>query len=220
MTSRSQEHRPHARRRLSVILACGIAGLGAGLVAVYGIAGLARNVGDPACQPALQTAQRIAPLARGEVAALRMADEPQRVPELAFKDGAGTDKKLDDWRGRVVLLNLWATWCFPCRKEMPALEELQQKLGSDRFEVVSVNIDTRDPDKPRAWLKDAGISRLGYYADPTARVFQELKAVGRAVGMPTTLLVDAAGCEIASLAGPAEWASDDALKLVQAALAQ
>lgn len=218
MTSQSEEIRHHAKRRLGRILVGGVAGLAAGLVAVYGIAGLTRNDGDPTCRPAVEAAKRMAPLSRGEVAAVRMADTAQRLPALAFKDAAGRDKSLADWRGRVVLLNLWATWCFPCRKEMPALDELQDKLGSDRFEVVSVNIDTRDPDKPKTWLKDAGISRLAYYADGSARVFQDLKAVGKAIGMPTTLLVDANGCEIASLAGPAEWASEDAVRLVQAAI--
>ena len=117
-----------------------------------------------------------------------------------------------------MLFNLWATWCVPCRKEMPALDELQAKLGGADFEVVAVNIDTRDADKPRAWLKEVGIERLAYYADPAAKVFQDLKQVGKAWGMPTTILVDAAGCEIGTLAGPAEWASDDAIKLVNAAL--
>ena len=117
-----------------------------------------------------------------------------------------------------MLFNLWATWCVPCRKEMPALDELQAKLGGADFEVVAVNIDTRDPEKPRAWLKEVGIERLAYYADPAAKVFQELKQAGKAWGMPTTILVDGAGCEIGTLAGPAEWASEDAIKLVSAAL--
>ena len=117
-----------------------------------------------------------------------------------------------------MLLNLWATWCVPCRKEMPALDALQQKLGGPDFEVVAVNIDTRDPDKPKAWLKEVGIERLGYYADSSAKMFQDLKAVGRAFGMPTTILIDRNGCELGTLAGPAEWASDDAIKLIEAAL--
>ena len=117
-----------------------------------------------------------------------------------------------------MLLNLWATWCVPCRKEMPALDALQAKLGSDKFEVVAVNIDTRNLDKPKTWLKEVGVKRLGYYADPSAKVFQDLKAIGKAFGMPTTLLVDPQGCELGTLAGPAEWASDDAVKLIEAAL--
>jgi hypothetical protein len=103
---------------------------------------------------------------------------------------------------------------------MPALDSLEQRLGSPRFEVVAVNIDTRDAGKPKAWLKEVGVQRLAYYADPTARTFQDLKAIGRAFGMPTTLLVDPQGCEIGTIAGPAEWASDDAIKLIRAALGQ
>src|SRR5712672_1819653 len=207
---------PPRRRKYIWIAAVSIAALG--VAAVYGIAGFGRNGVDAACRPALATVKRLAPLARGEVAAVNVADEPRLVPALAFKDASGGDKHLADWRGRVVLLNLWATWCVPCRKEMPALAALQRKLGGEGFEVIAVNIDTRDPDKPIAWLAQAGVSGLVYYADASARVFQELKAVGKAVGMPTSLLVDGAGCEIASLAGPAEWASDDALALVRAAL--
>src|SRR5262249_9806920 len=159
-----------------------------------------------------------APLARGEVAAVNVTDDARPVPPLTFKDAAGADKTLADWRGRVVLLNLWATWCVPCRKEMPALAALQEKLGGPGFEVVAVNIDTRNAEKPKAWLQTNGVTGLAYYSDASAKVFQELRAVGKAIGMPTTLIVDGAGCELASLAGPAEWASDDALALVQAAL--
>jgi thiol-disulfide isomerase/thioredoxin len=101
---------------------------------------------------------------------------------------------------------------------MPALDALEQRLGSPGFEVVTVNIDTRDADKPKAWLKEVGVEKLAYYADPSAKIFQDLKSIGRAFGMPTTLLVDPNGCEIGSIAGPAEWASDDAIKLIQAAL--
>jgi hypothetical protein len=102
---------------------------------------------------------------------------------------------------------------------MPALDALERELGGPRFEVVAVNIDTRDPEKPKAWLAETGIKDLAYYADPTAKIFQDLKLIGKAFGMPTTLLLDPAGCEIASLAGPAEWASGDALTLLRAALA-
>ena len=86
------------------------------------------------------------------------------------------------------------------------------------FEVVAINIDTRNLDKPKAWLEEVGIKRLGYYADPSAKVFQDLKAVGKAIGMPTTLLIDPHGCELGALAGPAEWASDDAIRLIEAAI--
>jgi thiol-disulfide isomerase/thioredoxin len=196
----------------------GIAGIAVALAAVYGIGALKRNAADAACTDAAQLAERLAPLARGEVAAFTVADGSLRLPNLAFRDASGTERHLADWRGRTVLLNLWATWCVPCRKEMPALDALEGKLGGPAFEVVAVNIDTRGADKPRAWLKEVGIGRLGYYADPSAKVFQDLKMMGRAAGMPTTLLVDPAGCEIGTIAGPAEWSSEDAVRLVTAAL--
>jgi thiol-disulfide isomerase/thioredoxin len=202
-----------------VVAAGTFAGVAIGLAAVYGISLLLGNRGtDGACRPAVETAERVAPFARGEVAAMAVATKPLRVPDLTFRDADGTEKRLADWAGRTVLFNLWATWCVPCRKEMPALDALQAELGGPGFEVVAVNIDTRDADKPRAWLKEVGIGRLAYYADPTAKVFQDLKSIGRAFGMPTTLLIDPARCEIGVVAGPAEWASPDALKLVNAAL--
>jgi thiol-disulfide isomerase/thioredoxin len=218
MTKPEEAARTYARKRLAMIVAGGIAGVAVGLAAVYGIGRMERNAADAACSRAEDLARRLAPLARGEVAAFAVADPSRRLPDLAFRDAAGAERHLSDWRGRTVLLNLWATWCVPCRKEMPALEALQAKLGGPSFEVVAVNIDTRDGDKPRAWLKEVGIDRLAYYADPTAKVFQDLKIMGRAAGMPTTLLVDPAGCEIGTVAGPAEWASEDAVKLVTAAL--
>ena len=211
--------RSHAKKRLAVILAGGVGGIAVGLAGVYGISLLTRNVApDPACAPATEIARNIAPLARGEVAALVVPASPRRLPELTFQDASGQNKTLADWRGRTVLFNLWATWCVPCRKEMPALDALQAKLGGAPFEVVSVNIDTRDADKPKTWLKEVNITTLAYYADPTAKVFQDLKVAGKAIGMPTTLLIDGAGCELANLAGPAEWASDDAIKLINAAM--
>ena len=118
----------------------------------------------------------------------------------------------------TVLVNLWATWCVPCRKEMPALDGLQARLGGPDFEVVAINIDTRDPEKPKNFLKEANLTRLGYFSDQKAKVFQDLKAIGRALGMPTSVLVDGQGCEIATIAGPAEWDSDDAVKLITAAM--
>lgn len=208
-------------RRIPMVAAAILIGAAIGYVGVYGIGGLTGNPpGDPACRPAVDLARKIAPLARGEVAALTMAKSPLRVPDLAFDDADGRPRKLSDWRGRTVLVNLWATWCVPCRKEMPALDELQAKLGSKDFEVVAINIDTRDLHKPKDFLKEGNLTRLGYFADPKAKVFQELKAVGRALGMPTSVLVDGAGCEIATIAGPAEWASDDAVKLIKAASGQ
>jgi thiol-disulfide isomerase/thioredoxin len=189
------------------------------LAGIYGIAHRRSNPADAACRSAVNIAKRIAPLVRGEVAALAVAQTPFRVPDLAFKDANGRELKLADWRGRTVLLNLWATWCVPCRREMPALDALQALLGGADFDVVAVNIDTRDPQKPLAFFKDVGIAHLAYYSDPSAQVFEGLKTAGKAFGMPTTVIVDPYGCEIGTMAGPAEWASDDGVRLIGATLA-
>jgi thiol-disulfide isomerase/thioredoxin len=209
---------PHPFRRLPVVIATVLVGAVAGFAGIYGFGGLRRSAGDPACAATVDLARKIAPLAHGEVAALTMATKGLRLPDLAFDDGDGKPRKLSDWRGKTVLVNLWATWCVPCRKEMPALEGLQTKLEGPNFEVVAINIDTRDPEKPKNFLKDANLTRLGYFYDEKAKVFQDLKAAGRALGMPTSVLVDPKGCEIGTIAGPAQWDSEDALKLIKAAV--
>jgi len=209
---------PSVTRRIPLVIAAvAVVGL-AGFAALYGLGVSRAPSGDPTCRPAVATAQKIAPLARGEVAALSMASAPLKLPDLTFEDADGKPRKLSDFRGKTLLVNLWATWCVPCRKEMPALDELQGKLSGPNFEVVAINIDTRDPEKPKNFLKEANLVRLSYFSDQKAKVFQDLKAIGRALGMPTSVLVDAQGCEIANLAGPAEWASDDAIKLIKAAM--
>jgi thiol-disulfide isomerase/thioredoxin len=152
------------------------------------------------------------------VAGALVPENPKIVPDLAFLAPDGMPRTLSSMRGKVLLVNLWATWCAPCRKEMPALDKLQAELGSADFEVVAINIDQRNLEKPKTFLQDIGVSRLAYYSDPTAKIFQELKAVDKAFGMPTTLLIDKNGCELGYLAGPAEWFSEDAIKLVKAAL--
>jgi thiol-disulfide isomerase/thioredoxin len=217
MTDRPDPKRA-AKRRLAMVILGAFAGVAVGLAAVYGIGAMQRNPTEAACRPAAELAKRLAPFARGEVAAVGIASNPKRLPELAFADADGKPRTLADFRGKTVLLNLWATWCVPCRKEMPALDALQGRLGGEKFEVVAVNIDTRNLEKPRAWLQEVGITRLGYFADPSAKVFQDLKAIGKAFGMPTTLLIDPQGCELGALAGPAEWASEDAVRLIEAAL--
>ena len=208
--------RSAAMRRIPLVIGAVLVGTVIGYV---GVSSFKRTPGgDIACKGAVDLAKKIAPLAHGEVAALTMATTPLRLPDLAFEDADGKPRKLSEWRGKTVLVNLWATWCVPCRKEMPALDSLQTKLGGKDFEVVAINIDTRDPEKPKNFLKEANLTNLGYFSDQKAKVFQDLKNIGKALGMPTSLLVDAKGCEIANIAGPAEWASEDAIKLVKAAV--
>ncbi len=205
-------------RSRAIVLAAGLVGLVGGAAAFYWTGGLAGNAGVAACVGARPATTAMAPLARGEVAAFKVNERPALATSLAFKGPDGRQLTLADFRGRAVLLNLWATWCAPCRHEMPALDRLQEQMGGPAFEVVAVNIDTRHPERADNWLRETGIRHMANYSDRSARIFQDLKVVGRAFGMPTTLLIDANGCELGFIAGPAEWASEDALKLIRAAL--
>ena len=142
------------------------------------------------------------------------ADPPQSLKALAFNDPDGKPMTLADRSGKTVLLNLWATWCFPCREEMPALDALQKEAGSDKFEVIAVNVDTGDDVKPKKFLVETGIDTLGYYRDNTLGLFNDLKKRGLALGLPVTLLIDAEGCLLAHMNGPAHWAGEDAKRLI------
>jgi thiol-disulfide isomerase/thioredoxin len=186
--------------------------------AVYTAGALPGNAQAQSCTAAKAVADRIRPLAKGEIAAVLVSEKQQSLPNLGFQSPDGKPMTLSDLRGRMVLLNLWATWCAPCRKEMPALDKLQAELGGADFEVVAINIDQRNLERPKSFLQEVNVTKLAYYADPSARIFQQLRAVDRAVGMPTTLLIDKDGCELAYLAGPAEWASDEAKAFIRAAL--
>ena len=125
----------------------------------------------------------------------------KEVPALEFQDGAGRARSLAEFRGRVVLLNIWATWCAPCREEMPALDRLQAKLGGPEFEVVALSIDRQGTEVVRKFFADVGVKSLGIYIDPSAQSMSRLGVVG----LPTTLLIDREGREIGRRAGPAKW---------------
>ncbi len=195
---------------LGAILVAGIAAV------LYGVMAPGKG-GAASCPAAAAETARLDPLIHGEVAAFGLALPARTAPDLAFKGPDGKATRLADFRGKTVLVNLWATWCVPCRKEMPVLDALQAKLGGSDFEVVAVNVDTTRLDKPAAFLKDNGISDLLLYSDPSADVLQTLKRQGGLLGLPTTLLVDRDGCELGRMAGPAEWASPDAEAVIAAA---
>jgi len=199
---------------LCVVLA--VTGFSAWLYGKRSASGNGQMAGN--CTASAQIASRIAPLAKGEIAALQVPKAPRPAVTVSFSKPDGGAVSLEAFRGRTILLNLWATWCAPCREEMPALDRLQTALGGKDFEVVAVNIDTTRLERPRQFLADVKVANLAYYHDSSAAIFQDLKKAGKAFGMPTTLLIDAAGCEIGSLAGPADWAGEDALKLIRAAL--
>ena len=139
---------------------------------------------------------------------------PEALPDIAFTNDKGEALTLASFKGKVILLNLWATWCAPCREEMPSLDRLQKALGSDKFEVVALSLDRQGIDAARKFLTEVKAQNLKLYVDPTAKQGTALNLVG----MPTTILIDSQGRELGRLAGPAEWDSADAKKLIEAAL--
>lgn len=201
----------------------------AAIAAIAGFASVYVTVGRPdnAVRPSPQTSPVEASkpadapsgpganaLSQGQMAAFVFRKAPEAVPDVKFQDSTGRERTLSDFRGKVVLLNLWATWCLPCRKEMPALDRLQRDLGSDRFEVVAVSVDRTGLQGARKFLDEAKVDKLALYADGTARMATTL----RAAGLPATLLLDAEGREVGRLLGPAEWDSEEAKRLIRAVM--
>ena len=213
-----------------MVLIAALAGALAGAVAVYVRTTLSGNnapgtpvaadsgaADDAACAAKAERAKTVAAAATGAVAAMLPADPPQSLKGLAFKGPDGAPMTLGDHAGKLVLFNLWATWCVPCREEMPALDALQEAMGGDRFEVVAVNVDTGDDTKPKKFLAETGVDDLAYYRDNSLDLFNDVKTRGLALGLPVTLLIDAEGCLLANMNGPADWASDDARRFLAAA---
>ena len=176
---------------------------------------------DPAPSGSLQLAQaNAADSAAPEEAAshglekLVRSNKPKTLPEITFSDGDGGKRSLAEWKGKVVLVNLWATWCAPCRVEMPSLDRLQAKLGGDDFAVIPISLDFSGPKKPRKFLEDENLNNLPLYVDSSKTLMQSLNAPG----LPLSVLIDREGREIARLAGAAEWDSPEAEELIRQAI--
>ena len=152
---------------------------------------------------------------RGGMTKLVRAGAPKALPEIAFEDETGQAKSLADWKGRVVLLNLWATWCAPCKVEMPSLNRVQAQLGGNDFAVLPISLDRQGPDLPRRFLASNNLSNLPLLIDTSAGLAGKLEAIG----LPATFILDREGREIARLLGPAEWDSPAALEVIRAAIA-
>ncbi len=140
--------------------------------------------------------------------------QPTAMPEFRFTNADGKEMTLADFKGKTVLLNLWATWCGPCREEMPGLDRLQAELGGDNFEVVALSLDRGGIEASQRFLDQIKVASLATYVDATGKASKPL----RVIGMPTTLLIDADGFEVGRLIGPAEWDSTAAKKLIEATL--
>lgn len=215
--------RPFGLPSARLIMIAAIAGITAGAVAVYvrsmgsgnGMDGLT-TASAGQCEGSAELAKSVSAFSKGEVAAMA-ATQPPRPLQLAFKGPEGKDMTVADLSGKTVLLNLWATWCVPCREEMPALNALQSTMGGNDFEVVAVNIDTGSDQKPKNFYQDYKIDKLAFYSDSSMGVFNAVKKEGLAFGLPATLILDKKGCLIGAMNGPAAWDSEDAKALIAAA---
>jgi thiol-disulfide isomerase/thioredoxin len=207
--------RPPRRRFVLIPVLGALAALAAGAV-LYGTVAPAGKAASDCPADSAKLAARLAPLAKGELAALTVASDPRRPESFAFERDGGAKLTLADFHGRAVLLNLWATWCAPCRAEMPALDRLQAAKGGPGFEVVAVNVDTARLEKRGAFLDGIGVKSLTRYADPSGDVFETLRKDGKALGLPVTLVIDRNGCEVGSVEGGVKWDSAEAQALVGA----
>jgi thiol-disulfide isomerase/thioredoxin len=144
------------------------------------------------------------------LANLAWLGEPVPAPDTAFRTGTGEQVTLADFKGRAVVLNFWATWCAPCREEMPSLDRLAEMHGGDDLIVLPISVDRGEIDRIQAFYAETGVRHLGVFHDPDMRLARKM----RVFGLPTTMLIDHDGRIVAQLVGPAEWDSDEALEAV------
>lgn len=207
MTSKSANKTPRGPGFLIYIA-------GMALAAIAGFA-VAEFVVTPAQQAVTVAQQPVA--ASGHTAQAAQKDTgldklvvhsaPREVPEFSFIDGDGETRTLADWRGKLLLVNIWATWCAPCKEEMPALDRLEATLGGEDFAVLPISVDRGGLQKPRSFLEEIDADNLPLLLDETARLNFKLEVMG----LPATLIIDEQGREIARMIGPAEWDSPEAI---------
>ena len=162
--------------------------------------------------PAFAGTEALEALREGTLKKLLFVADPQTVADIEFTDPDGGTHRLSDWRGKHILVNFWATWCAPCRAEMPALDALQAEFGGETFEVVTIATGRNVLAGLYRFFEETGVQNLPILLDPKQALARELGVFG----LPTTLVVDAQGREIARLRGDAEWHSDSARAIVAA----
>lgn len=151
----------------------------------------------------------------GKVSGFPLHEEPKSLPKLQFVDENGRALTLANFHDKVVLLNIWATWCVPCRREMPALDRLQMVLGGPTFEVLALSIDRQGLSEVKKFYDEYDLKALQIYVDASGRVARDLSVVG----IPTTLLINRNGYEVGRMVGPAEWDAPELVSLFRDQLA-
>ncbi len=222
MTSNNSSPQTSSSRKKALgVVAIGLAVALGGVYAMLGSNGneevVRKSTGvNAASEKAGLTGQLNKSLSTGAVAAFVFKKDRPAVVTGDFKDGDGNTIDIGNWNGRVALVNLWATWCGPCRAEMPHLAKLQELYGGDQFEVVALSVDLKGAEASAAFLKEIKADNLALYVDKTTKAMSRLGAIG----LPVSVLVDRKGREIGRLLGPADWAAEEAKRLIEAAIAE
>ncbi|WP_338721160.1 TlpA disulfide reductase family protein [Devosia sp. XK-2] len=188
----------------------------AGSIAAWLMLGNAGSANE--CPVQRAQAQIVDAAAVGQLAALNGTGEGRGYADMAFKDASGAQMSIADFAGKALLVNFWASWCVPCREEMPALDAIAGEYNSDMFMVLPINLDIGESGlgKAQDFLDEGQFENLPLYADNTFAAFERLKREAVAIGLPATLLLDPEGCELAVLQGPAEWHSEDGKAVIEA----
>lgn len=211
----TRQRSPRSAFAWAVPVAAGVV-IVAGSIAAWLMLGNAGTANE--CPVQAAAAQVIDAAAVGELAALNGTGEGRGYADLAFKDATGADRTVADFAGKSLLVNFWASWCVPCREEMPALDAIATQYNSDRFMVLPINLDigANGLEKAQAFLDEGQFQNLPLYADNSFAAFERLKREAVAIGLPATLLLDPEGCELAVLQGPAEWHTPDGEAVIKA----
>jgi thiol-disulfide isomerase/thioredoxin len=215
MTDPKPYDRPRLTPRRVLVLAAISAAVALVLTLVIG------NVGQPQateCQAQPEKAAAIDAAAVGELAAMVGTGKGRSYADMAFTDAAGKPLSIANFAGKKLLVNFWASWCVPCRAEMPALDAIAGRYNSAAFEVLPINTGETQPEKAKAFLSEGGFQHLPLLADNGFKLIERLKTNAVSAGLPATVLLDEAGCELAVLQGPAEWDTPDGHRVVEALL--
>ena len=171
------------------------------------------------CTINAQRTTRLKQSAQGFFKNMRFADTPYDARTLSFKDSEGKDHTLGEFSGKTLLVNLWASWCVPCRTEMPELANLKRNIAGNNFDVIAINIDKNATDeKVRDFLTSIKADNIVFYRDRSMDIFNNVRKQGLALGLPITMLIDKNGCLLASYNGSAPWSNVDSETLMKAAI--